>query len=403
MGQASTGSATTSVILEGARTPIGRLLGALADLPAADLGAAAIRAALERSGIAPDDVDEVILGHVVQAGTGPNPARQAAASAGIPMSVPAVTINKLCLSGLVAVALADQAIRVGRHEVIVAGGMESMTRAPHVLPGSRQGYKYGDVRAHDSLDLDALVCAFDAVSMGAATERYGSPFAFTRDELDAFAARSHQRAAAATESGVLAEEIVPVEIAGRKGTVTVTADEGIRADTTVESLARLRPAFAADGAITAGNASQLSDGAAALVVTSRSYAEERGLPWLAEILAHGEVAGPDPSLLLQPANAIRDALERTEGLTVADLELVEINEAFASVGLASMRDLGLDEGIVNVHGGAIAVGHPVGMSGARVLLTAAYELRRRGGGIGAVALCGGGGQGEAIVFRVPAP
>jgi acetyl-CoA C-acetyltransferase len=280
--------------------------------------------------------------------------------------------------------------------------MESMTGAPHVLLGARQGYKYGHAQAADILDQDALVCSFDAISMGAATEKYGAPYGITREEQDAFAARSHRLAAEATESGRFAQEIVPVEVKGRKGVVTVTEDEGIRAATTAESLGALRPAFDKDGAITAGNASQLSDGAAALVVTSKEWAQEHGLSWIAEIRAHGEVAGPDPSLLLQPANAIKDALRRDGELTVDDLDIVEINEAFASVGIASMRDLGLDEDKVNVHGGAIAVGHPVGMSGARILLSAAYELKNRGGGVGAVALCGGGGQGEAIVFTTPA-
>jgi acetyl-CoA C-acetyltransferase len=393
---------TTSVVIDGARTPIGKLLGAFASLSAVDLGGVAIKGALERAGVSADQVDAVVFGQVLQAGAGPNPARQAAAAGGLPMSVPAVTINKLCLSGLVAVAMADQMIRSGQHQVVVAGGMESMTGAPHVLLGARQGYKYGHAQAADILDQDALVCSFDAISMGAATEKYGAPYGITREEQDAFAARSHRLAAEATESGRFAQEIVPVEVKGRKGVVTVTEDEGIRAATTAESLGALRPAFDKDGAITAGNASQLSDGAAALVVTSKEWAQEHGLSWIAEIRAHGEVAGPDPSLLLQPANAIKDALRRDGELTVDDLDIVEINEAFASVGIASMRDLGLDEDKVNVHGGAIAVGHPVGMSGARILLSAAYELKNRGGGVGAVALCGGGGQGEAIVFTTPA-
>ncbi len=393
---------TTTVIIDGARTPVGKLLGALSSLSAAELGSVAIRGALERSGVAADQVDAVIMGNVVQAGAGPNPARPAAAGAGIPMNVPATTINKLCLSGLVAVALADQAIRLGHHQVVVAGGMESMTGAPHLLLGSRQGYKYGATHVADALDRDALICAFDDISMGAATESYGRSYTITRDEMDAFAAQSHQRAAASTASGRLAQEIVPVEIKGRKGVVTVTEDEGIRADTTAESLGGLRPAFDKEGSITAGNASQLSDGAAALVLASKDWAIEHGLPWLAEIVSHGEVAGPDPSLLLQPAAAIKDAVARSGGaVTLDDLDIVELNEAFASVGLASARDLGLDEAIVNVNGGAIALGHPVGMSGARILLSAAYELRNRGGGTGAVALCGGGGQGEAIIFTVP--
>lgn len=393
---------TTSVVIDGARTPIGKLLGAFASLSAVDLGAAAIKGALERSGVQPDQVDAVVFGQVLQAGAGPNPARQAAAAAGLPMSVPATTINKLCLSGLVAVAMADQMIRSGQHQVVVAGGMESMTSAPHVLMGARQGYKYGHVQAADILDQDALICAFDEISMGEATEKYGAPMGITRDDQDAFAARSHQLAAEATASGRLGQEIVPVEVTSRKGSVIVSEDEGIRATTTAESLGGLRAAFAKDGTITAGNASQLSDGAAALIVASKEWAQEHGLSWIAEIRAHGEVAGPDPSLLLQPANAIRDALRRDGELTVEDLDVVEINEAFASVGIASMRDLGIDPDKVNPHGGAIAVGHPVGMSGARILLSAAYELKNRGGGNGAVALCGGGGQGEAIVFTTPA-
>jgi acetyl-CoA acetyltransferase family protein len=393
---------TTSVIIDGARTPIGKLLGAFASVTAVDLGAVAIRGALERAGVGVDQVDAVVFGQVLQAGAGPNPARQAAVAAGLPMSVSAVTVNKLCLSGLVAVAMADQMIRSGQHQVVVAGGMESMTGAPHVLMGARQGYKYGNAQAADILDRDALVCAFDAISMGEATERYGEPFGISREDQDAFAARSHALAAEATASGRFAQEIVPVEVKGRKGVVVVSEDEGVRPDTTAQSLGGLRPAFAKDGTITAGNASQLSDGAAALVVTSKEWAQEHGLSWIAEIRAHGEVAGPDPSLLLQPANAIADALRRDGEATVADLDVVEINEAFASVGLASARELGLDESIVNVHGGAIALGHPVGMSGARVLLTAAYELKNRGGGLGAVALCGGGGQGEAILFSTPA-
>jgi acetyl-CoA C-acetyltransferase len=393
---------TTSVIIDGARTPVGKLLGAFASLSGVDLGAAAIKGALERAGVTVDQVDEVIMGQVYQAGAGPNPARQAADAAGIPMSVPAYTVNKLCLSGLVAVALADQAIRSGQHQVVVAGGMESMTNAPHMLLGARQGYKYGSGTLVDALDQDALVCAFDAMSMGAATEKYGKSYDLSRADMDAFAARSHALAAAATASGRAGEEIVPVEVKTRKGVVTVTDDEGVRPDTTAESLGGLRPAFDKEGSITAGNASQLSDGAAALVITSKEWAQEHGLTWIAEIRGHGEVAGPDPSLLLQPAAAIKDALRRAGDMSVDDLDIVEINEAFASVGLASQRDLGLDDDKVNVNGGAIAIGHPVGMSGARILLSAAYELKKRGGGTGAVALCGGGGQGEAIVFTTPA-
>jgi acetyl-CoA C-acetyltransferase len=393
---------TTSVILDGARTPIGKLLGAFASLDAVTLGAAAIAEAVRRSGISPEDVDSVVFGQVIQAGAGPNPARQAAVAAGIPMSVPAVTINKLCLSGLVAVAAADQAIKAGQHQVVVVGGMESMTGAPHLLRGSRLGWKYGDVTAQDALDRDALICAFDAISMGAGTERYQKPFNLTREEQDAWAARSHQRAAEAQKNGAFAEEIVPVTVKARGGDIEVSEDEGVRASTTVDTLAGLRPAFDKEGTITAGNASQLSDGACALVVVSKEWAQTRGLSWIAEIGTHGEVAGPDPSLVAQPANAIADAIRRDGTITVADLDLVEINEAFASVSLVSARQLGVDPEIVNVHGGAIALGHPVGMSGARLVLTAAYELKRRGGGRAAVALCGGGGQGEALIFTVPA-
>ena len=393
---------TTCVVLDGARTPIGKLLGVFSSLSAVDLGGIAIKAAVERSGVTADQIDAVVFGNVVQAGVGPNPARQCAAAAGLPINIPAVSINKLCLSGLVAIGMAVQMIKAGQHTVVVAGGTESMTNAPHLLQGSRQGYKYGEAKAADALDRDALICSFDKVSMGSSTESYGNDHAITREELDAFSARSHQLAAAATSSGRLAEEIVPVEITTRKGTVIVTDDEGVRADTTAEGLAKLKPAFAKDGRITAGNASQLSDGAAAVVVTTKEFAEANGLTWIAEIRAHGEVAGPSPSLLLQPADAIKDALRRDGNATVADLDLVEINEAFASVGLASVKELGLNPDIVNVNGGAIALGHPVGMSGARVLLTAAYELKRRGGGLGAVALCGGGGQGEAILFSTPA-
>ncbi len=390
-----------SVILDGARTPIGRLLGAFTSMSAVDLGAVAIRAALARAGVEPAQVDAVVMGQVFQAGAGPNPARQAAVAAGLPMSVPATTVNKLCLSGLVAVALADQMIRSGQHRVVVAGGMESMTGAPHVLLGARQGFRYGDGVLADVLDRDGLVCAFDAISMGAATERYGRPFAISRAEQDEFAAGSHRRAAAAAQSGRLGREIVPVEVDSRRGPVTVDADEGVRPDATAQSLARLRAAFADDGTITAGNASQLSDGAAALVVADASWARANDLPVLARIRAHGEVAGPDPSLLLQPAAAIADALRRDGTLTAADLDVLEINEAFASVAIASTRDLGVDPERVNVNGGAIAVGHPVGMSGARILLSAAYELQARGGRYGAAALCGGGGQGEAIVVAAP--
>ena len=390
-----------SVIVAGARTPMGRLLGSLKGFSAADLGGFAIKGALERAGVSPDQVDYVIMGQVLQAGTGQITARQAAVKAGIGMDVPALTINKVCLSGLDAIALADQLIRAGEFEIIVAGGMESMTNAPHLLMGSREGVKYGDWSVTDSMAFDALTCAFDECAMGESTERYNARHGLTREEQDAFAARSHQLAAKAAANGYFDEEIVAVPIPQRKGDPVLFAqDEGIRPDTTVESLAGLRPAFANDGTITAGSASQISDGAAAVVVMSRAKADELGLSWLAEIGAHGVVAGPDASLHEQPANAIKRACEK-QGISVSDLDLVEINEAFAAVGIVSMRALGVDEDIVNVNGGAIALGHPVGMSGARIVLHLALELRRRGGGIGAAALCGGGGQGDALILSVP--
>ncbi|MEV1066699.1 acetyl-CoA C-acyltransferase [Streptomyces sp. NPDC050263] len=388
-----------SVIIGGARTPIGKLLGALSGLPAPQLGAAAIAAAVQRAGIAADQVNAVVMGTVVQAGVGPNPARQAAHAAGLPLHVPATTVNKLCLSGLHAVALADLLVTAGQHDVVVAGGMESMSLAPHLLPGARRGFGYGAVDMTDSLDSDALVCAFDGMPMGAATERYQAALGISRQEQDAFAARSHRLAAEAAAAGRLAEEIVPVAVPARGGDVTVRTDEGVRPDTTEESLARLRPAFSTDGTITAGSASQLSDGACALVVTSREHAERLGVEPLAEIGAYGSVAGPDPSLLPQPANAVRDALSRSRGPAPAGLDLLEINEAFASVAVQSVRDLGVDPDRVNVNGGAIALGHPVGMSGARLILSLALELRRRGGGTGVAALCGGGGQGDALLLR----
>jgi acetyl-CoA C-acetyltransferase len=394
--------ASRSVIVAGARTPMGRLLGSLKDRSAAQLGGVAIKAALERSGVGPEQVDYVIMGHVLQAGTGQITARQAAVAGGIGMSVPALTINKVCLSGLDAIALADQLIRAGEFEIVVAGGMESMTQAPHLLPRSREGYKYGDVTMVDSMAYDALFCAFDQQGMGLATDVYNERYGVTREEQDAFSARSHQRAAEAAKNGVFDEEIAAVQIPQRKGDpVVVSADEGIRGETTAEGLSRLRPAFRPEGTITAGSASQISDGAAAVVVMSRAKAEELGLSWLAEIGGHGVVAGPDASLHEQPANAIRAALAKEDGMAPADLDLVEINEAFAAVGLVSQRALGLPDDKVNVNGGAIALGHPVGMSGARIVLHLALELRRRGGGVGAAALCGGGGQGDALVVHVP--
>ncbi|HEY8372925.1 MAG TPA: acetyl-CoA C-acetyltransferase [Pseudonocardiaceae bacterium] len=396
---------TGSVIVAGARTPMGRLLGSLKDFSAAQLGGIAIKAALERAGVSPEQVQYVIMGQVLTAGAGQIPARQAAVAAGIPMTVPALTINKVCLSGLDAIALADQLIRAGEFDIVVAGGQESMTQAPHLLPKSRSGFKYGEVQLLDHMAHDGLFCAFDQVAMGLSTEKYNSRYGLTREEQDAFSARSHQRAAAAAEKGIFAEEIVPVPIPQRKGDpVLFQHDEGVRPDTTVEGLARLRPAFAADGTITAGSSSQISDGAAAVVVMSKAKAEELGLEWIAEIGAHGVVAGPDASLHEQPSNAIKAACAK-EGIQPTDLDLVEINEAFAAVGIVSARKLGFDEAAieekVNVNGGAIALGHPIGMSGARIVLHLALELRRRGGGIGAAALCGGGGQGDALIVRVP--
>ncbi|WP_433344424.1 acetyl-CoA C-acetyltransferase [Micromonospora sp. CA-111912] len=392
-----------SVIVSGARTPMGRLLGNLKDLPATKLGGVAIKAALERAGVAPEQVQYVIMGQVLQAGAGQIPARQAAVEAGIPMSVPALNINKVCLSGLDAIALADQLIRAGEFDIVVAGGMESMTNAPHLMLGQRAGYKYGDVTIKDHMALDGLTDAWDCCSMGESTERHGAKHGITREEQDAFAAASHQRAAAAQKNGHFAEEITPVIIPQRKGDpLVIGEDEGIRPDTTVESLAKLRPAFAKDGTITAGSSSPISDGAAAVVVMSKAKAQELGLTWLAEIGAHGNVAGPDNSLHSQPSNAISHALKKG-GLGISDLDLVEINEAFAAVGVQSTRDLGISPDKVNVNGGAIALGHPIGMSGARLVLSLALELKRRGGGTGAAALCGGGGQGDALIIHVPSP
>ncbi|OKI62828.1 acetyl-CoA C-acetyltransferase [Micromonospora sp. CB01531] len=390
-----------SVIVSGARTPMGRLLGNLKDLPATKLGGIAIKSALERAGVTPDQVQYVIMGQVLQAGAGQIPARQAAVEAGIPMTTPALTINKVCLSGLDAIALADQLIRAGEFDIVVAGGMESMTNAPHLLLGQRSGYKYGDVTIKDHMALDGLTDAWDCCSMGESTERHGAKHGITRTEQDAFAAASHQRAAAAQKNGHFAEEITPVVIPQRKGDpLVISEDEGIRPDTTAESLAKLRPAFAKDGTITAGSSSPISDGAAAVVVMSKAKAKELGLTWLAEIGAHGNVAGPDNSLHSQPSNAINHALKKA-GLTVSDLDLIEINEAFAAVGIQSTRDLAVSPEKVNVNGGAIALGHPIGMSGARLVLTLALELKRRGGGTGAAALCGGGGQGDALIIHVP--
>ncbi|HEU5355619.1 MAG TPA: acetyl-CoA C-acetyltransferase [Actinocrinis sp.] len=391
----------SSVIVAGARTPMGKLLGALTPFSGADLGGFAIKAALERAGVAADQVDYVIMGQVLQAGTGQIPARQAAVKAGIPLNVPALSINKVCLSGLDAIALADQLIRAGEVEIVVAGGQESMTNAPHLLPNARTGYKYGSIEVLDSMAHDGLTDSFDHIPMGESTERHVGKLGISRAEQDEFAARSQQRAAAAQKNGLFDAEITPVEIPQRKGDpIVVKEDEGVRGDTTAEGLGRLRPAFTKEGTITAGNASPISDGAAAVVVMSKAKAEELGLTWLAEIGAHGIVAGPDNSLHSQPSNAINAALAKA-GLTVDDLDLIEINEAFAAVGLQSMRDLGVNEEKVNVNGGAIALGHPIGMSGARLVLHLALELQRRGGGTGAAALCGGGGQGDALIVTVP--
>jgi acetyl-CoA C-acetyltransferase len=389
-----------SVIVSGARTPIGKLSGALAGFSAASLGGVAIKAALERAGIAPDAVDYVYMGQVLQAGTGQITARQAAVEAGIPLSVPCTTINKVCLSGLNSIYLADQLIQAGEADIVVAGGMESMTQAPYLLPGARAGYRYGDGTLVDSLQYDGLFCAFDKLAMGGATEKYAASAGLAREPQDELAAKSHERAAAAIKDGKFADEITPVAIPQRKGDpIQFDTDEGVRPETTVESLSALKPAFDKAGNITAGNASQLSDGGSAVIVTSKAKADELGVTPLGEIVGYGQIAGPDPSLLTQPSRAIKAAAARA-GRSIGDISLFELNEAFAAVGLASMADLGISDDIVNVNGGAIALGHPVGMSGNRVALTLLHELRRRGGGLGAAALCGGGGQGDAILLNV---
>jgi len=390
-----------SVIVDGARTPIGRLLGGLSTLSAADLGAVAIRAALERSGVEPTAVEYVIMGQVLTAGAGQLPARQAAVGAGIPMEVPSTTVSKVCLSGLQSIILADQFIRTGDLEVVVAGGQESMSQAPHLLRGSRTGTKFGAITMADHMALDGLEDAFEGIAMGLLTDNHNLRVPVAREDQDAFSAQSHQRAAAAWDAGVFDDEVVPVTVPARRGEpVVVSRDEGIRPDSTAEALGRLAPAFSPEGTVTAGNSSQISDGAAALVVMSRARAEAEGLSWLAEVGAHGMVAGPDNSLQHQPANAIARACER-EGIEISDLDLIEVNEAFAAVGLASAAKLGVSLDRVNVNGGAIALGHPIGMSGARIALHLAKELERRGGGIGAVGLCGGGGQGDALILQVP--
>ncbi|WP_285114626.1 acetyl-CoA C-acetyltransferase [Leifsonia sp. fls2-241-R2A-40a] len=386
------------VILSAARTPLGKIKGALASLTAVQLGTIAVQSALERSGLGADAVDTVLFGQVLQAGAGQNPARQTAIGAGIGWDVPATTINKVCLSGLTAVIDAARLIRTGEATVVVAGGQESMTNAPHILPGSRMGWSYGSIQALDSAAHDGLTDAFDGVSMGASTESYTEKLGLTRQAQDEFAARSHQRAGAAATNGVFDEEIAPVTIPQRRGEpLVVRTDEGVRPDSTAETLAGLRPSFAEGGTLTAGNSSPLSDGAAALVLTSRENAERLGLEWLALVGSSGQVAGPDNSLHSQPSRAIDAALRRA-GWDVSELDLVEINEAFAAVALQSMADLGLDPEKVNLHGGAIALGHPIGASGARLAGHAAHELARRGSGRAAVALCGGGGQGDALLL-----
>ena len=388
-----------SVIVSTARTPIGKVAGALAGFSAMELGGFAIKAALERAGIAGDAVDYVVMGQVLQAGQGQITARQAAVKGGIPMSVPAMTLNKVCLSGINALYTADQMIQAGDAEVVVAGGMESMTKAPYLLPGARAGYRMGNAELVDSMIQDGLWCAFDAVHMGSGTEKYNGQYQISRQAQDELAAASHERAAAAIKDGRFNDEIVPVSVPQRKGDpIMVENDEGVRPGTTAESLGQLRPAFAKEGTITAGNASQISDGGAALVVMSTAAAERLGCTPLAELVGYGMVAGPDPSLLLQPANAIKQALGKA-GKQVSDVSLFELNEAFAAVGIASMGDLGISDDIVNVNGGAIALGHPIGMSGARIVMTLIHELRRRGGGLGAAALCGGGGQGDAALIQ----
>ncbi len=388
-----------SVIVAGARTPIGKLSGALASFSAAELGGFAIAGALERAGVAPELVDYVFMGQVIQAGAGQITARQASVKAGIPMSVPATTINKVCLSGLNAIYLADLMINAGEADIVVAGGMESMTQAPYLLPGARAGYRFGDGTLVDATSYDGLFCAFDNCAMGLGTERYNGADGVSREVQDAFSAQSHQRAAAAIASGKFAEEIVPVSVPQRKGDPKIVdTDEGVRGDTTAESLGGLRPAFDKQGTITAGNASQISDGGCAVIVMSKAKAEELGVNPIGELVSYGQVAGPSPSLLSQPSHATSVALAKA-GLAVSDIDLFEINEAFAAVGLTSAADLGISQDIVNVNGGAIALGHPVGMSGTRVALTALLELKRRGGGTAAVSLCGGGGQGDAAVLR----
>jgi len=390
----------TAVICSVARTPIGRFQGQFSPLTATDLGGVAISGALERAGLAPENVDEVLFGHVLQAGQGQITSRQAAVKGGIPMTVPATTINKVCLSGMTAIAEASFHIAVGESRFVVAGGMESMTNAPYVLPGARAGLRLGDATLLDSMSVDGLFCSFDACMMGASSDHKNTALGIDRASQDAWAAASHARAQAATESGAYADEIVPVVVPQRKGDpVRISTDEGIRTGTTADSLAGLRPAFVADGTVTAGNASQISDGAAALVVADRAAAEATGLPVLAEIVSYGQVAGPDATLHERPAEALEVALKRAE-LEPSDLELLEINEAFAAVALWASSMLDIDHARVNVNGGAVALGHPLGATGARIVVTLISALRNRGGGLGAASLCGGGGQGDALIVRV---
>ncbi len=388
-----------SYIIAGARTPIGKMSGSLASFSAADLGGFAIAAALQRAGVAPHEVEHVIMGQVLMAGQGQVPSRQAASKAGIPMSVPSISINKVCLSGLNSIYLADQMISSGEADIVIAGGMESMTNAPYLAMGARSGFRFGDVQLLDAIQRDGLWCAFDACLMGLGTERYAAGN-ISRDAQDDLAMKSNQRAAAAIAAGRLADEIVPISIPQRKGDpLVIDSDEGVRASTTMESLGSLKPAFDKDGTVTAGNASQISDAGSAIVMMSKREAERRGVKPLGEFVSYGMVAGPDnASLLHQPSRSIMKALERA-GKTVSDVDLFEINEAFAAVGIASMRELGISDDIVNVNGGAIALGHPIGMSGYRLALTLLHELQRRGGGMGAAALCGGGGQGDALIVR----
>ena len=390
-----------AVMLAGARTPIGKLSGSLSGFSGSDLGGFAINGALEKSGIDASAVDYVIMGQVLQAGTGQVTARQAACSAGIPMSTPAITINKVCLSGLNAIYLAAQMINAGDAEVVVAGGMESMTNAPYLLPKARGGYRYGNAELLDVIQNDGLYCALEKELMGEGTERYTATADIDRNAQDLVASESHRRASEGIASGAFRDEIIPIQIPQRRGDpVLFENDEGVRSSTDLESLGKLRPAFTESGNITAGNASQISDGGSAVIIVSKAFAERNGIDPLAELISYGQVAGPDTSLLTQPSRAILNALERCE-IDLDDIDLFEINEAFAAVSVASVMDLGIPDEIVNVNGGAIALGHPIGMSGNRLALTLSYELKRRGGGIGAAALCGGGGQGDALILRVP--